>query len=220
MRLIGAAGFEGTLGRGAPVEETLAEVGRFVHELRLLGEEILAEGLAGGLLLSAGGSCFFDVVTEVLADEWPAGSDVLVLLRAGGYACHDHGMLARWSPFVRGSAPGSVRPALELWARVLSRPQPDLALVDAGRRDCSTDADLPVVTAVRRGGESLPTRGLSIVACNDQHAYVSIAGGSDLAPGDLVGLGISHCCTTLDKWRAIATVDDDGRLTGVARTYF
>lgn len=31
-------------------------------------------------------------------------------------------------------------------------------------------------------------------------------------PGDLVSLGISHSCTTLDKWRVIPVVSDDDRV--------
>jgi D-serine dehydratase len=38
--------------------------------------------------------------------------------------------------------------------------------------------------------------------------------------GDLVGCGISHPCTTFDKWRALFTVDDDYRVTGAIRTFF
>jgi D-serine dehydratase len=55
---------------------------------------------------------------------------------------------------------------------------------------------------------------------NDQHAYLRFP--ADAAPqvGDLVGCGISHPCTTFDKWRALFTVDDDYRVTGAIRTFF
>jgi D-serine dehydratase len=61
-----------------------------------------------------------------------------------------------------------------------------------------------------------------IANMNDQHAYLRFPVDGDAAPqvGDLVGCGISHPCTTFDKWRALFTVDDDYRVTGAIRTFF
>ena len=55
---------------------------------------------------------------------------------------------------------------------------------------------------------------------NDQHAYLRIPEDADLEVGDLVGSGISHPCTTFDKWRLLLTVDDGYRITGAIRTFF
>ena len=41
-----------------------------------------------------------------------------------------------------------------------------------------------------------------------------------LAPGDLVGLGISHPCTTFDKWRIIPVVNDEDRVTDLVHAFF
>ncbi|HTW99529.1 MAG TPA: alanine racemase [Acidimicrobiales bacterium] len=255
LALLGAAGFEGLIGGGAATPEALDAARRFAATLRRVGESLLGEGLigseaagwgrAGRLVLSAGGSCFFDVVAEQLGGGWSRSERPVVVLRSGGYACHDHGLLARSSPFVRGTAAGAVAPALEVWSRVIARPEPDLALLDAGRRDLSTDADLPVVVERRpadgaceqatggaeviggeevigtgRAGGAGGIEGLRVVACNDQHSYVRLADPSALAVGDLVALGISHCCTTFDKWRIIPMVDDELRVAGVAHTFF
>ena len=38
--------------------------------------------------------------------------------------------------------------------------------------------------------------------------------------GDRVALGISHPCTTFDKWRWLALIDDDGAVTGAISTRF
>jgi len=45
---------------------------------------------------------------------------------------------------------------------------------------------------------------------NDQHAYLRFPVGTPDEPqvGDLVGLGISHPCTTFDKWRWMALVNE------------
>jgi D-serine dehydratase len=42
---------------------------------------------------------------------------------------------------------------------------------------------------------------------NDQHAYLTVPEGADLRVGDLVGCGISHPCTTFDKWPLLLAVD-------------
>ena len=47
---------------------------------------------------------------------------------------------------------------------------------------------------------------------NDQHAYLRLDPDTELAPGDLVCLGISHPCTTLDKWRVIPVLDEQDRV--------
>ena len=53
-------------------------------------------------------------------------------------------------------------------------------------------------------------------ALNDQHAYLGCPEESPLAVGDLVACGISHPCTTFDKWQVVYVVDDDyhGRRRG------
>ena len=38
--------------------------------------------------------------------------------------------------------------------------------------------------------------------------------------GDRVALGISHPCTTFDKWRWMAVIEDDGRISGAISTHF
>ena len=48
-----------------------------------------------------------------------------------------------------------------------------------------------------------------MTALSDQHTFVAIADDSELEVGDLVGLGISHPCTTFDRWPLMMLVDDD-----------
>ena len=53
-----------------------------------------------------------------------------------------------------------------------------------------------------------------------EHTVLSVPAGSRLAPGDELCLGISHPCTTFDKWRWIPVLDAGDRITGVIRTFF
>ena len=56
---------------------------------------------------------------------------------------------------------------------------------------------------------------------NDQHCYLRLNESSvDLRVGDRVALGISHPCTTFDKWRWIAVVDEDYRVVDALTTHF
>ena len=234
LRLAGVAGYEGGIGAGTGERgsgQAVQEVAAFCRRLRTLADT-LADTLGAGhredgeeeFIVTAGGSAFFDVV----ARELTAGgtNPVTAVLRSGAYLTHDHGLYRAVSPATRGSADAPVlRPALELWAQVLSCPEAGLALRGAGRRDAGSDSGLPVpLRAVRPGGAGLGTggdlSGSHISELNDQHAYLRLGRGAVLAPGDLVGLGISHPCTTFDKWRIIPVVNDEDRVTDLVHAFF
>jgi len=239
LRVAGAAGFEGLIGHDRE-PETVAEVARFCRALRALGGRLAAAGAGpDGVILSAGGSAFFDVVVRELTGDWAGGGAPQVVLRSGVYVAFDDGLYARIAPAggeppggeaPGGEAPGdsagaepgpALEPALELWAHVLSRPEPGLALACAGRRDVGFDSGLPVPLRFRRpGGQLIPAAGSHVSGLDDQHAYVRLAPGTDLGPGDLVCLGVSHPCTTLDKWRVIPVVDDGYHVIDAVHTFF
>jgi D-serine deaminase-like pyridoxal phosphate-dependent protein len=235
LRLAGVAGYEGSIGAGSQAQ-MLEEVTSFCRRLRALAGQLRAGQLRAGQLrtgqhadggeefiVTAGGSAFFDVVTRELTAGGTTGVDgITAILRSGAYLAHDHGYYGTVSPASRGSADAPVlRPALELWAQVLSRPEADLALLGAGRRDVGFDKGLPVpLRAVRRGGNGADLSESQLTELNDQHAYLRLNPGTELAPGDLVCLGISHPCTTFDKWRMIPVVDDDDRVTDMVHAFF
>ncbi|MHB1594742.1 MAG: alanine racemase [Streptosporangiaceae bacterium] len=224
LALAGVAGYEGGIGNGSD-QATLEAVADYCRRLAGLGHRLAAAFPASPAgsrpIISAGGSAYFDVVARELTAAWPpTGSVPVVVLRSGCYVIHDHREYLDNGPDARGSGPGLI-PAMEVWAAVLSRPEPGLALAGAGRRDLSFDKGMPVPLRVRRadGGES-PAGAMTVTRLDDQHAYLSIPAGSDLAPGDLVCLGISHPCTTFDKWRVIPVVDDDYRVIDAVHTFF
>jgi D-serine deaminase-like pyridoxal phosphate-dependent protein len=211
-------------------------VAGFCRELRTLagmlppaeggaGEGGAGEGGAGGAdqyLVSAGGSSYFDVVVAELTADNGSGPAPPAVLRSGAYVTHDHGFYARMTPSEQpgGSGP-QLRPALELWARVLSVPEPGLAIADAGRRDSSFDQGMPIPLRVRRpDGQECDASGLRVTQLDDQHAYLRLPAGFELRPADLVCLGISHPCTAFDKWQLIPVVDEDYRIVDVIRTFF
>jgi D-serine dehydratase len=112
-------------------------------------------------------------------------------------------------------------PAFELWAPVLSRPEPGLAIIGAGRHDVAFDQDMPVPLRVcPAGGPTAGAEGMHISALDDQHGYLRLPADAGLAPGDLICLGISHPCTNFDKWRVIPVVDDGYRVIDAIHTFF
>ena len=198
LRLAGVEAFEGLLPGVADVDRLLDRVAA------------VASALPEAPLITAGGSAYYD---RVLARLKPVAVELggRLMLRSGCYVTHDHGLYARQAPGP-DRLPGGPRfePAIEVRARVLSRPEPGRAIVNAGRRDVSYDADLPV----RLDG---PGR---VVALNDQHAYLELPPQAALAVGDVVRLGISHPCTALERWRLIPVADDAGRVVDAVPTCF
>ncbi|WP_217236397.1 alanine racemase [Streptomyces sp. AC555_RSS877] len=220
--LVGLAGYEGVIGCDRASDTTTA-VASFCDLLENTAQAIGLEGLFAveRVLISLGGA-FFDVVTEHLCARYGTRQDRQLLIRPGGYVSHDHGMYARSSVCAEPSSTFRLRPALELWGRVLSRPEPELAILDFGRRDAPYDQDLPVPQTIRDldGTAPRPATGCTVTALNDQHAYLSVPRETELVPGQWVGCGISHPCTAFDKWRYLPMVDDDYLTVGAVTTDF
>jgi len=222
LRLAGAAGFEGNI-HGDSAAATAAAVAAFCRDLRTLGDLLPADPAGTPHLLSAGGSAYFDIVARELTAARPGRSRPEVLLRSGAYVTHDHGLYAAIGPGAGqpGRTGPALVPALELWAPVLSRPEPGLAVASAGRRDTGVDQGLPVPLRIRHtGGRETPAGRLRVTKLDDQHAHLSVPEESPLAPGDLICLGISHPCTTFDKWRVIPVADEEYRVIDAIHTFF
>ncbi|WP_445527022.1 amino acid deaminase [Streptomyces cyslabdanicus] len=218
LRLVGVAGYEGEVPRADP-ERVRAWLTRLVG----LAVDLDKAGRFAGaqeIVVSAGGSAWFDTVAEVFAEIPELSLPVLKLLRSGAYVSHDDGHYRRITPFNRVPEEGTLEPAFRLWAQVVSRPSPDQAFVNAGKRDAAHDLDLPVAQVVRQGGVERPATGVEVTRLSDQHAWLSTAPGAELEVGDWVGLGLSHPCTSFDKWPLIPVAEADGTVVDYVRTFF
>ena len=221
VRLSGVECYEGLNVSGDREADRIA-VERWMHTVQRVARQCDEEGLYGAaeVTLSAGGSAVFDIVARSLPMQ--LSRPVRTILRSGCYVTHDSGFYERFlqqviarSGAVWRERPG-LKPALELWTHVQSQPEPGLAILALGKRDASFDIDLPMPFARVRDGKRTPLdASWRVSKLNDQHA-----GGGDVCVGDLVGCGISHPCTTFDKWRWLPTVDDDYGVIGAIRTYF
>jgi D-serine dehydratase len=177
------------------------------------------------VLVSAGGSAIFDLVANRLQPE--LSRPVRGLLRSGCYVTHDHGFYKRMVSAVnaRLGCTGGLEAALEVWAAVQSCPEPGLAILAVGKRDISYDLDLPVTLAFKPAGAAAVLASPAdwkIAGMNDQHAYLRGSGEEHAAlkVGDLVCLGISHPCTTFDKWRWMPVVDENYQVCDALVTCF
>ena len=223
LRLAGVGGYEGAVAHDA-TSGALASVDAYLRSLRELAVELFALGLfEGQVIVTAGGSAYFDLVANALTEPWPDGMDVLPILRSGAYITHDDGFYRGISPLGQqprvADAP-PFRSALRAWAQVTSRPQPDLALLTMGKRDVPYDIDLPEPQAIRRGNGIEPLTGCSVTELNDQHTFLKVEDAA-IEVGDWIGFGLSHPCTTFDKWQLLPVVDAGGEtVVDLIRTYF
>jgi len=177
------------------------------------------------VLLSAGGSSIFDLVAPRL--KAALSLPVRGVLRSGCYVTHDHGSYQRYMAAMntRLACGHGLHAALEVWALVQSIPEPGLAIVGAGKRDLSYDLEMPIPARWCPCGQRVPLgapAGWKVSALNDQHAYLRFAVDGAQAPqvGDRIGLGVSHPCTTFDKWRWMAVVDEDYGVVDAIVTHF
>lgn len=228
LRLVGVGGYEGAMAAGVDADSVSA-VDSFLRRMREFAGELAAAGHFDGLdevIVTAGGSSYFDQVAEMLTAPWPEGLPVAPVLRSGAYLTHDDGLYRRLSPFGRrhrlaGSEP-PFRPAMRIWAQVTSQPEPGLALLTVGRRDVSFDQGLPEPQVARGASgalRQLPQGSCRVTSLADQHAFLHVEPGAGIEIGDWIGFGLSHPCTVFDKWPLIPVVRGE-EVVDLVRTFF
>ncbi|GAA3391543.1 alanine racemase [Streptomyces roseoviridis] len=221
LRLVGVAGYEGEVPRADQ-----DRVRAWLRRLTALAAEFDKAGRfdagIGEIVVSAGGSAWFDTVAEVFAEIPDLSLPVLKLLRSGAYVSHDSGHYRTLTPFNRVPEEGALEPAFRLWAQVVSRPTPEQAFTNAGKRDAAYDLHLPEAQVVRdaRTGEIRPAAGITVTGLSDQHGWLRTEPDADLEVGDWLGMGLSHPCTSFDKWQLIPLVAADGTVVDYVRTFF
>ncbi|AGM07662.1 amino acid deaminase [Amycolatopsis keratiniphila] len=226
LRLRGSGGYEGALSHHTD-EKSLQLISSYVDGLRELVFAFHAKGLlddAGQIIVTGGGSAYFDRVADELTKDW-GDLDVLPILRSGAYVTHDDGFYRVISPLGEHPRIGGVasfRSALRAWAQVTSKPTDELALLTIGKRDASFDEGMPEPRLIRKGdGPPSALEGHSIQKMNDQHAFLTLPASSPVEVGDWIALGLSHPCTVFDKWPLIPVVGPDGEtVLDFVRTHF
>jgi D-serine dehydratase len=238
LALSGIEVYEGVLKDEASIREFLRLA---VRELMAL--EAHSQLAPGQVILTGAGSAWFDLVAE----EWTGaslGRPLDIILRPGCYLTHDVGIYKAAEARIHASNPvarsmqTSLLPALQLWAYVLSIPEPGLAILGLGKRDAAFDAGLPVPALHYRPNNGRPNNGRpnngrpgnekpvavpgdwQLTAMMDQHAFMKISPDADIQVGDMLALDISHPCLTFDKWRQLLVVDDNYTVVDAVETFF
>ena len=231
LALCGVEVYEGVLKEEPAIRDFLQLAARELLTLeandQLTGERTI---------LTGAGSAWFDLVAEEwagLARGWseaPPSRPLDIVLRPGCYLTHDVGIYKAAEARIQASNPvaremqTSLLPALQLWAYVLSIPEPGLAILGLGKRDAAFDAGLPIPAFhYRPGRDSSPSAASpewKLTAMMDQHAFMQIAASDDLAVGDMIVLDISHPCLTFDKWRQLLVIDENYSVIDAVETFF
>nr|WP_069166591.1 amino acid deaminase [Nocardia altamirensis] len=212
LALAGVGGYEGALAHDRSADGVDA-VRHFLDEMARLHRELAAAGrYSGSAIVTAGGSAYQDLVVERLAgladEQGAVGVSTAVVLRSGAYIIHDDGFYAGISPLAAPRSEKPLRSAMHGWARTISRPEPELALLDAGKRDLPFDEGLPVPQRIAGSEVSSLDPAATVSALNDQHAFLRLPAGAELPIGTVLRLGLSHPCTAFDKWRLVPVIDD------------
>jgi len=235
VQLAGVEFYEGVI--KAPDQS--AAIGLFVQScinfcLELQQQQLFA---TAQILLSGAGSAFYDLVAGAFAAA-ALPENCIPLIRPGCYLFFDLGIYqqAQQDVLKRSTlacqVEGDLHNALEVWAYVLSRPEPQLAIIGLGKRDMAFDAGLPLVSqhfrAVAASAQSQPEQRspkaadprMQISKMMDQHALLQLPPDADLVVGDMLSFAGSHPCLTLDKWRYLAVLDEDNQVRRWYETFF
>ncbi len=236
IELCGVECYEGTINL-PDADETIRAVDRFLDFAIAALAQCKAAGALrkGEILLTAGGSAYFDRVVDKFTDAH-SGPGTRIVLRGGSYLTYDHGFyeIKLQQLERRGGLEGpkghinavrEFRPALELWAMVQSLQDPGTAILTMGIRDLPYDLGYPRPLRQYRNGKQLAdleAKGLpfKIINSNDQHCYMTYPAGAEIAVGDVIACGISHPCTAFDKWDVLYAIDDDNNVVAALKTFF
>lgn len=223
LELCGIEMYEGVL-------EDEASIRAFLQRAVAVTRKLLAENRFGSspAILSGAGSSWYDVVAEEFSAA-KLGDAVEVVLRPGCYLTHDVGAYRAAQIRISASNPVARRmhsellPALQVWAYVQSRPEPERAIIAMGKRDVAFDSGLPVPSFHFRPGGSRPGAAAehwTVTKLMDQHAYMQVAAQDDIRVGDMIGFDIAHPCLTFDKWRKVLMVNSDYDVVDTVETFF
>lgn len=232
FKLTGIAGYEGAAATADP-EETRSRIEGLLHKtVELHGALRQRIGAERDLLVTVGGSVYFDLVVGALGPIVADDPNAKLVLRSGAIFFHDHGVYerglssldARQGFEIGGTvtpAASTFKPVLRVWAEVLSRPEPGLAICGMGLRDVAMDQGLPRPLGLYRDGRAMAgLADAAVTKLNDQHAFVEFGGTSDVRIGDVVEFGISHPCTCLDRHGILYGLDPEHRVVAAYLAHF
>ncbi len=223
INLAGIEVYEGVI-HGENEEQEIRE---FLQQALSLAQYLsINELVADKPIVTGAGSAWYDIVALSFANLTHAHA----IIRPGCYAIHDTGIYLEAQEKVLTRAHnnqgyaneigGDLESALEVWAYVISRPEPTKLVVGMGKRDVAFDAGLPIAERAYSNGKPISADGLTSVAVMDQHTFVEVEPDNNINVGDMIAFSTSHPCLTFDKWRYIALCNDNYQVTSWVETCF
>jgi len=187
LRFEGLMGYEGHLMSVRDFEDRRARAEQAMELLFSAADDVAAAGLPVNVLTAAGTGTYN--VTGAM--------DRVTDIQCGSYIFMDGDYLEVFDDF---------RPALMVLAAVISRPAPDRAVLDAGRKSISMDRGMPKVLGIP---------GAEVTGMSEEHAIVKLTGDAGKpAVGEKVALLPMHGDTTI-AMHSHYFIARDGRLESV-----
>jgi D-serine deaminase-like pyridoxal phosphate-dependent protein len=211
LKLRGVTGFEGAVPLAARNKKGEKRLTAFCQKIVAAADRAYPYKSDAVFIVSAGGSAYFEIVAAELNKF---AQEKILLLRSGGYVTHDSKYYEEIYPF--RDSDQSFKAAIQVWAQIISSPERDFGVLNLGKRDIGNDLHNPIPFAKYANGLT-PFTG-EVEKLNDQHGY--LRSKQDFAVSQLIGLGISHPCTTFDKWRLIPLVNDNYDVVDCLYTFF
>jgi D-serine deaminase-like pyridoxal phosphate-dependent protein len=211
LKLRGVTGFEGAVPNAARTSAGEDSVTKFCQKIVAAANNAYQYKSENEFIISAGGSAYFEIVaSELNKFDKPR----ILLLRSGGYVTHDSKFYEEIYPF--RDSDDLLLPAIEVWAQVISAPEIEFGVLNLGKRDVGCDLHNPIPVA--KYSSKLSKFSGEIEKLNDQHGFMRSK--EEFAISELIGLAISHPCTTFDKWRLIPLVNEDYDVIDCMQTFF
>jgi D-serine deaminase-like pyridoxal phosphate-dependent protein len=197
LRLRGLLSHAGHSYRAASTPELEAIARREADILRMLQRDAAAAGVALDEL-SVG-------ATPTL--RFSVGEPGLTEVRPGNYVFFDRTQVALGSAALQDCA-------LTVLATVVSRPARDRIILDCGSKTLSNDlspADASYGAVLTADGRDIDDT-LTIFRLSEEHATVSVRGGTALEPGDRVRVLPNHACVVTNLVDEVQLAGDDAQM--------
>jgi D-serine deaminase-like pyridoxal phosphate-dependent protein len=178
LRFAGLQAYQGAAQHLRKVEERRAAIEAAAAHVQRTRELLSAAGIACPKVTGAGtGTYLFEAASQVY-DELQAGSYIFM---DADYARNE------WT---ESGAP-RFEHSLFVWTTVMSRPNVERAIVDAGLKASSVDSGMPRIAA---GGSA------EYVKASDEHGVIQINGAPGYELGDKLKLIPGHCDPTVNLY--------------------
>lgn len=187
LRFAGLQAYQGAAQHLRKVEERRTAIEAAAAYVKRTRELLSAAGIACPKVTGAGtGTYLFE-----------AASDVYDELQAGSYIFMD-------ADYARNEWTESGAPRFEhslfVWTTVMSRPNAQRAIVDAGLKASSVDSGMPRIAA---GGPAV------YVKASDEHGVIEVNGAPGYALGDKLKLIPGHCDPTVNLYDHYICIRND-----------